>query len=776
MPDLSKNHVRWIKGFTKDQFDNLVKSVIISYFKIDDVIFTDGKGDGGIDIKIFEDKRQNKIPIQLTIQENEFRKLKEDLFKLNNTIIKYNYSNTCYFFYSGAPEECKKEEFKAYAREEYNIILEIFDAKFIGSLAENPRYPQIREMIKEILGDFLEHPKLDMCDFDKMKFDLLTLGKDATEIKSKIIQSFILHNIFIKEGLSIQELQSLINHYFGCDISKDYLLRELNWLQTNDKVHLINNTRLNLTTEENIRIEKIKEDLEFQEQYFISEIIELLKPYHLEHEHKTIIIEIIKIYKGCYKKNIEEIREKTQNNGNEITALNELKNFLMEKTQENIPLSDKIIKGIIEICEVNDYIQRICAGEVFTNLTDLPQIENYLRRQPKTVYLDTPILLHILCFFIIESNNYEDVYYKAAKDLIKYRDRGDIKIKFITSVQYIRETAFHFLNAIKLIPFSKLEFFNDLGQTSNIFYNYYISLQNDGEIDSETSFEEFLSDNGIEIQFDNEDQFLNYLSEYIENMLNDNKIETIDISIYESKPPHKYIFNEIKTEFEKHHSKNRNYRTPATIKNDCLMFCELYNSEVHEEGEPTLLTWDNSFYEIRKKYHRNHEMAFFWHLFRPSKFLDHLSLVKLKINSSALTKDLMSLIDDDFNLQEKVKSLKDILVRIINLETESGFKLSKEISKIRKDHIYNLDKPDVEKNSSKSQPIDEIVVKLSTYYINHEGEYSFIDFKKVIDSSELIDEIIAMWKSELNYLIENDQIQSSLYSNMDAIIKKFKNI
>ena len=58
MATTSQNYTRWIKGFTKEQFDILVKKFVELYWKVDEIVNIDGTGDGGIDIKIFESKRR----------------------------------------------------------------------------------------------------------------------------------------------------------------------------------------------------------------------------------------------------------------------------------------------------------------------------------------------------------------------------------------------------------------------------------------------------------------------------------------------------------------------------------------------------------------------------------------------------------------------------------------------------------------------------------------------------------------------------------------------
>lgn len=62
---------------TKDQFDVFIKSFIKEYFNVETVSIIDGKGDGGLDVKIHEDRKANKIPLQVTVDKNVYSKLEK---------------------------------------------------------------------------------------------------------------------------------------------------------------------------------------------------------------------------------------------------------------------------------------------------------------------------------------------------------------------------------------------------------------------------------------------------------------------------------------------------------------------------------------------------------------------------------------------------------------------------------------------------------------------------------------------------------------------------
>lgn len=774
MKDLTKNHIRWLKGFTKDQFDILVKEVIRAYWNIDDVVITDGKGDGGIDIKCYEDKRHNKIPVQITTEQNVYSKLRSDLQKISDAIEKNGYSNQFFFFYSGSPEESKKDELVTYGREEFGIDLNIIDAKFIGTIAENPKYSSIRGVIRELLGDFLDAEKINFSDYEKLRFDLLIYGKETTEIKNNIVRSFLIHELFKNHSFNIDALIEKTIGFFNHSIDKDYCKRQIGWLRTNHKVEAFGvlNNELKLSESEHNRITSIKEELDFQERYFSFQIKEVLVAYGIEAEFENVIKRIIDIYRKNYKQDIEEIKENPESESFESRAIKDILNYF----KSELSLKDDaetIVEEILQVCEYNDYIQRIAAGEAFTNISNLPRIEAYLRRQPKPVYLDTPVLLYALCYFYMDNSNFDNNYYKITRDLFKYHSNGVIKIELFTTDQYIRETAFQFLDAFRLIPFTKHDFFHELGDTSSVFYKFFLYLKKYHENEyEEMTFEDFLYDFGVNESYSENPDFLNYLDEFIGDIFENNGIKIVDVYNYQREYPSKRRFEEIKKELEELHSFKGDYRPEITIRNDALMICELFNEDVHKV-EPTLLTWDNSFYELRSNYHKKHPRAYFWHLYRPSKFLDQLAVINFQIDSSALTKDILSVLDEDFDIQGKVRRLKDQLSRIINLEKQSGVRLTKELAEIRKREIYTLDTvvEDPEEALARILPIDDVFFKMSAYYRKSDGKYSFDDFVTILNKEESLNQIIDFFKEQSKYVLANRQLNSNLFREMDEIIE-----
>ena len=132
----------------------------------------------------------------------------------------------------------------------------------------------------------------------------------------------------------------------------------------------------------------------------------------------------------------------------------------------------QVTKDIVELCKDNDIIQKLSAGKIFASFVDPEVIRNYVNQTDRIVYLDTPIVLYLLCFYY-QDVNYSNPYYQAAKNLIEFYEKYN-NLTFLLYKSYLPEISFHFKEALLLIPYDENGFIDDLGGTNNVFYNFYL--------------------------------------------------------------------------------------------------------------------------------------------------------------------------------------------------------------------------------------------------------------------------------------------------------------
>lgn len=770
-------YVKWFKGLSIEQFNEIVTAFIKNYWNYPNVILVDGPNDGGLDFKIYENKRKKSIPLQTTTDLNTYNKLKKDLKKISDLIDKYGYESKFHFFYSGSASEGKLLDLVEHAKTEYDIDLEIIDSKIIGGIAENIKYSNLKQTIIKVI----DIKPLDNTEyfnkFDKLKYDVYTYGEDAHDIKSSIADSFIINTLYINGKSNKEDVKKTVNEEININGEGGYCDRRFQELIKVGKISISGtfDEFLELSSDETERLNKIKNDIDFQEQYFATEISSLIKNHNLSVKTADIISKVHELYKESYQKDFLEINELVEEDAVEKNILSSLQKYIFELTKD-WKKSEKVGEDLFEICSLTDFLQRIASTDFFCKMIDNNDLEAYLNKQPKSVFLDTSVLLYLICSYYNKNSSFDNIYYKVTNNLLDYTQKGDIQIKLHVSFNYLKEVAYHILNAYRLNTFMELGIFDNLGKTSNIFINFFQHLDGNDELEYDIEdFKDFLSDFGFDYELsNNEEESLQYLAESLESILEENDVEVIEIPDYfhSSNKFERKVYGEIKKELELIHTGNGNNRPELTVINDTFMLCYFYNKYC-EHPDSFLLTWDNSFSQLRQKYHRKHPKVPFWHLFRPGKLLDHFTLLNFKPDSSNLSLDLLSIVENDFDIQGKVRSLNDLLVRIIDLKSKSGISLAKGIMEIRTKEVYNVKRKHSEIPDFKDiQPIDNLLLNVNSYYKTRKGKYTLNDFKNILSKEENIDIVLQLIEKEINFFTENSKFSNKIYQDFDALIKE----
>lgn len=774
MTDYTKNITRWIDGFTKDQFDVFIKVFIKDYFKVDTVSLTDGKGDGGIDVKVFTNKVDRKIPLQLTVDSNVYAKLEKDLVKISNLINKYSYSDNFYFFYSKGAAEKKVNELKEIAKRDFSIGLEVFDNKLLASYLDKPDFAASRNKLRELLGGFLKNEKTYFSENDKMCFDLLNHNSDSIELKERFIYAFILNEFFKSSSNSLtkESIKSKLVEEFNLQNPEYYCNKIIETLLTKSKIVIETTTVYKLTTSEKKNLESIKADSDLLEKEFLSKLQTIFSKYNGKVELKIIVEKLFNIFKKYKEIDADEINETYELVNGENNEIKELINYLNESlTDQND--TKKLIYEIISLCSENDFIIKISAGKLYKDLMNSSEYDAYSRRQNKEVFLDTPVLLYLLMVMKEEKFNYDNYRYKVAENLFNVIKNSDGTTIYNTIEPYVIELADYLNTTIKLIPIYDTGLLDSLGGTTNELLNFFIKVKENGLF--EGKFEDYIKDFGVDINMVYKDDTNDYLQQFLIHLFKVNNINIDVVHKYETDFKTKNDFLKVSKTLGEVYSRNDTNRRPRSLKFDSLLFMHIYDTSI-ELIDPTVITWDNTFREFRKEFQAKNPGLRKWHLFKPGKYLDHVSLLNFKINNSAITNEILSMIDIEFEVVKGVKKLSDILTSIIDLKSAVGTKLSKGLAEIRDIYIYEITKDDTDKSNKTQedrQPIDEIVSNIFDYYTKKEGDYGIDDFTSILKIESAISEILELIKSESDYFQKYSRYSDNYKRKFDIVVQKY---
>lgn len=692
-----------IEGLSKEEFDELIRIVQLSYWRYQEAIIIDGTNDGGCDIRVFQNKREIKKCIQITIQKHQIEtKIKNDLKKVSNMISKFGYSNKFEFYCSISLSAEKIEEYKKHAIDEYDIELDIFDGKRLSQLGCKDAVNYIYSLHSDVV---LKPEQMNIDRATKTLYDLLAHGKDSSDIKNSLVDSVIISIIYEKVTIGLPELKEELEHRIGKNIPD--IIHSVNILKSDQRIKSDeqNKKLLRLSEDEFNNVQEILALSAKTEKEFCSEFAKILSRYQIDYAPK-ILEELKKLYKYYYSRDIDY--HTRENEDVYVKIFDKFKKYLLTliRDKKNI---DLLIADIKELCENNNYLNKISASESFLSLYKSNQLESYLNQRQKDIYLDTPTFVYLLCaYYCVERNDWDNPFYRSMKSLIKFKSTYSNKVNFYIIRDYLGEVVGEIKKALQYAKFEKYSFFNELGGTRNTLYNYYDYLKkaNLFEIDDNIgAFEDFMYELGLDNLNPNDNRFYNDAFCFLQDVADNYGIEIVDWS-----PDEKYT--EIKENYERILLTNEKDRSETAIRNDVNQVITLLLNE--SNTDVYLTTWDTTIHLLRNvvldtmnqgKYH-------YFDIYNPAKLSNKIALENFNIDESALTNEIFAYADKKYDISNRVKSLLEIIAPFLKDINSSNNKLLKKLSRLRKEQLQDREPMKESQNEDKYLPVEEIVIRL----------------------------------------------------------------
>lgn len=610
---------------------------------------------------------------------------------------------------------------------------------------------------------------------EKMLYDFINFGNTSTEIKTQIVNAFILHTLTDNIELKIEELISKSDSYFQNSFSEQFYNRRIDNLIRNRKIEYsgTNKEKIKLTNEEKLNLEKKQINFNENRDLFLLYYDELVNKYNIQTHKEPLLSKLKDFFENNFNVDICEIYcnlDNNINNGNTIysSIVDYLKTIALTETDV-----ENILKDILLLCENNDFLIRICASKVFCKISNPDQFDNYLRLQNRKVYLDSQIILYALCCNYLSKDNYDNIFYKITSNLLKFTNSyANIELRFAN--QYISEISYQLKQALLLIPFVDNDNNNDLSISSNIYYQFFCFLKKNSLLEQDTEFfSEFMS-NWFLL---NEDDA--YSSDY-EKISSDTIISilTEEIHINVEKIPY-YDTDSVSILLEDTIKKNLlPIKSPYVLKNDAIMLCHLFNSAEHI-SEPYFLTWDKSFTYFRKVYKERYrrQETISLHLFNPSKFMNHIDLINFKIVPSSITNDFISIMDG-LGVHNMTKSIFDTMNKFLDIKNLPKAQRHKYIQ-ITKDIFsesefsYEIDSP---KEDLKSKISDSFASTLENMikYLHNESVHGIEKYRKMLLDENYFISTVELIQSSVKKQLAENVFDNKLYTQIDQILKEFE--
>jgi hypothetical protein len=769
--NFKEEYKKWIEKLSKQNFDELILNYAKEYYETRTVYISDGPYDGGIDLIYSIEDKEYKRNIQITVQQVNYEsKLESDLKKSKENVDEYNYLNTLDFYISQSISPEKKKKLIKDAEIHFQITLKIIDANELSGLAQE--YKSIRQTIQKFNKAAFPDENLNIDKNTKILFDTISIGKDITDIKNNFIEAIILTFLYEKKSATVEEIFKGLKETFYKKYNKNFFETEIGKLKSTSKIETILDTNpkvFKLTANTLSTIQQIEQMAQMHENELIANFKSILARYHLENEAANILKFLIDLYNVNYEIDESEILNEGNNHNKKIQKIfSNLIAHLQKHHNIDLYLSNEISRQLLVICSKNEFLNKTSVSKMFINLFKSDKLDTYLSRAERKVYLDTQILLQIICCNY-DSIEYEDQLYKAIKYFNNTVETSSVPISLQTTIGYVEEVAWHILNGIKLERFLELDFIKDLGPSKNVFFNFYLELKKQNYSEFET-FSEFIEEMLDVNTASNSDGSL--VEDLIQSLVE--RLELLGIEV--KTPPIFDNYEKYRKEYEislsymKHDQKSYEAR-----KNDLNTI--LFLSGMHfdlEEGlftEPFFITWDISFHEVRKNFKKFKELNY-WYLYPPMKFANTVSVLNMKVDSQAINFNVIALVEDNFNLSNETISFLDIVNGLFNDKDIKKWKIINKLAKLRKRLIEDLNVEDFNKGKSKNIPIDEMLLLIQKYYQNPENKRNFKDLTNLFQNNDYADKLTDLIEKKLTNYESKNKISQDIIDNIDLMIKE----
>jgi hypothetical protein len=770
--DFTEEYKNWIEKLSEDNFNELVLNFAKEYFNSKEVYISNGPYDGGLDLIIYQNGNELKRNIQITVQKRGYeKKLFEDVLKSKENVDKYSYQNRLDFYISQAISPSKKNELVRKADVDFSIDLKIYDAYKLAGIASD--YTSISKTIYKFNKTAFPSEKLNIDKNSKVLFDTLTMSQNTTQIKNNFITSFILYHFHENGASSVSEVIESLDKVFYQKFEESFYQSEIGKLKQKGEIVLVEDSKPKKYVLSDVNKEKfllIEQKTQIQEAELLNEVKNILGKFGIEAETENIVNLIIELYNSNYELDEHEIEKISNGSVQKVNKIfSQIINHLIQKAKVSENEANDIARNLLVSCKKNDYLNKSSISKMFTNLFKSDKLEYYLSNAKRKVYLDTQILIQAIC------NMYQDIdsgdaLYRAVKILMNTLEHASIPISLHTTSDYISEVAGHVQKALRLERFLALDYIKDLGPSKNVFFNFYLELQRNGA--DFKDFSEFVEDI---FEIDNPDYTDRNFIEYVAQRLIE-RFEFLNIDVESPRMFAEQDYRKYKKEYEialsysKHF--NKSYEARKHDLNAILHIADnQFDIEEYEFIEPYFITWDTSFHEVRKQFRKFSELSF-WYLMPPLKFSDTISVIDMKINSDALNYNIISMVEDNFNLSSESISFIDLLNSFFEDDNTTKWKLGEKFAKLRRKLLDEIEVNDFKRIENNNLPIDELLLLIQNHYQNPRNKNSFSDITSLFTNNSFSDKICEIIEKNIDSYTDEHGLKKSIIKEFDELIEE----
>ena len=643
---------------------------------------------------------------------------------------------------------------------EFGITLDIFDIDVIGDAIEKDK--KLKDFLISITSSH-NTPPAKFNQKDKILYDLFTTGNKIADLKNSFISSYIQYYLLVQGPQTVGDLKSYLR--IPLPNLSDRAFDDAVSRCIKDDIIQYNNGKYALTNEYKIKLEEIQAVTIATEERLLRQFEECLDEFGLKNMSHFVLDKILEIYKAQNNSELATLNHSDDAGNTEKKLVIGLFDSLSKKGIEKGKVN-MIVKKVLDIVSDSEYLNKVSATTLFTSLFNSNSLEDYLGTQKRIVYLDTQILLQLLCVDYYDVA-YTDSLYEAGKILYQQLKESEDYLRLFTTSDYIREVSNHLFEAYNLRSFVNVSFVKEFGPSKNIFYNFYLYLK-DFEDYHCSSYEEYISD-----LLNTDDELPNSYMSFVQKadrLVND-ILNNIGINVVSIDPPSNL------TTFKKdydflldNHPKSIKARENDVI---CMYYLSNQNNFINAEGvvdEPYFITLDTTIIPMRKRL-VDHYLRAYWYIYPPLKFANRLSIMNLKLDSQKINYDIICMAETNFKASYDTISMLDVMSKFFKNDEIGKKKLPRLLAKMKAEERDSNDSREFSENNNNNSPIDVVLNNIHRHYRNLGFQY--LDcISKLFEVDELSEAIYSLLKEGCNSVLKRKKVDDRIYSELDKMVEQ----
>ncbi len=580
-------------------------------------------------------------------------------------------------------------------------------------------------------------------------YDYISYGNSSVQIKKRYVSTYAKHQLYRKSPLSEQELLAKMQSFSENTLKEPAVKRLMVELESNNDITPTSKIpkRYSLSDRERERIHDAEDNYNLSLNSFNASMSEAMSRYGLRVKVEDMTKLLMEYLAAQYNYDIDEAIGDIEN-----VEKPSYKTFTAKLKDLGCP-TDKckdLFKELLCISRDNDVIVRVSAGKAFRRISNPDQFNEYVRRADRKVWLDTQILLYLLCHND-DYAKYDHPTYKTAMALF-HQPPGHDNFHFKVAHFYLNELTSHLRQALLLINIVDLPFAKNRNMSNNVFYRHYRKLHDaDGLPYGIDTFADYLEDN-FHVTEDEAfaPDFENIAEGVIEAKLAEFNIESEwedQQSPKDMKASEDVFRSLVKT------NSGLVPKSGKTLLNDAWMGLCLFKH--NEEQKPLFITMDNQFEPYRRQYIDRYKRgaSFNWHLFSPAEFVNHIDFINFKVNADNLTDSLISIIETS-EMKDKTINVIDSISRFLDIPDMSSGQRKKYVTWVNE--LFQSEEFAYKTGKTKNEDFPDGIIRFLDAqdgvftYFSEKNDESMKDFQRMLqveDNFKIYLEVLSSYVS-----------------------------